>query len=354
MTPNPLLGTIILSIGGCSSALCYTPQKKTRAWSWQTYWLAQAAVCWLFLPWIGAWLTTPQLMTVLREAPTPVMVNTVLLGALFGIGGTAFGVAIRYLGFSITYAVAIGISCVIGTVFTPLLSGDLAALLVKTGTGWVLTGVAVAAIGILVSGLAGWMKDTDLRKTDTLPEGFQLGKGLLFCVLAGVLSAVFGISLDVGRPIAAIAATHGAGQFEGNVIYIFSCGGAFISSAAYCLFLHFRHGTLGEYVTLPPGSPAAWLPINFSMAALTGLLWYGQFFVYGVGQVRMGAYKFTSWAIINVMVVLFSALVGLLMREWKGCRPRTWAALVSAFIFLLVAVGLMTYGNYLGTIQKAL
>jgi L-rhamnose-H+ transport protein len=85
------------------------------------------------------------------------------------------------------------------------------------------------------------------------------------------------------------------------------------------------------------------------MAALTGILWYGQFFLYGLGQVRMGAYKFTSWAIINAMVVLFSALVGLLMREWKGCRPRTWTALSAAFILLLFAVGLMTYGNYLGS-----
>jgi L-rhamnose-H+ transport protein len=102
MTPDPLFGTLILSIGGCSSALCYTPQKNTRGWSWQTYWLAQAAVCWVLLPWIGAWLTTPQLMTVLREAPNRVMVNTALLGALFGVGGTAFGVAIRYLGLSIT------------------------------------------------------------------------------------------------------------------------------------------------------------------------------------------------------------------------------------------------------------
>jgi L-rhamnose-H+ transport protein len=350
MTPNPLLGAIILSIGGCSSALCYTPQKKTRAWSWQTYWLAQAAVCWLILPWIGAWLTTPQLMTVLAETPTRVMVNTILLGTLFGVGGTAFGVAIRYLGFSLTYAIAIGISCVVGTLFTPLVSGELAALLVKTGTAWVLAGVTVAAVGILVSGLAGWLKDSDLRKSDTLPAGFHLGKGLLFCILAGVFSAVFGISLDVGRPMAAIAAAHGAGQFEGNVIYIFSCGGAFISSAAYCLFLHFRNGTLREYVSLPVGSPTAWLPINFSMAALTGLLWYAQFFLYGAGQVRMGTYKFTSWAIINAMVVLFSALVGLSMHEWNGCRPRTWAALVSAFILLLLAVGLMTYGNYLGSI----
>jgi L-rhamnose-H+ transport protein len=272
-----------------------------------------------------------------------------LLGLLFGVGGTAFGVAIRYLGFSITYAIAIGISCVAGTIFTPIVSGQLASLLMKTGTAWVLAGVGVAAIGILVSGLAGWLKDKDLRKSDTLPEGFQLGKGLFFCVLAGVLSAVFGISLDVGRPIAAIAAAHGAGQFQGNVTYIFSCGGAFISSAAYCLYLHLRQGTLGEYVELSANSQRAALPVNFSMAALTGILWYGQFFLYGLGQVRMGAYKFTSWAIINAMVVLFSALVGLLMREWKGCRPRTWTALSAAFILLLFAVGLMTYGNYLGS-----
>jgi L-rhamnose-H+ transport protein len=349
MTSNPLLGAIILSIGGCSSALCYTPQKKTRGWSWQSYWLAQALVCWLILPWLGAWLTTPQLAAVLSEAPTRVMVDTMLLGLLFGVGGTAFGVAIRYLGFSITYAIAIGISCVAGTIFTPIVSGQLASLLMKTGTAWVLAGVGVAAIGILVSGLAGWLKDKDLRKSDTLPEGFQLGKGLFFCVLAGVLSAVFGISLDVGRPIAAIAAAHGAGQFQGNVTYIFSCGGAFISSAAYCLYLHLRQGTLGEYVELSANSQRAALPVNFSMAALTGILWYGQFFLYGLGQVRMGAYKFTSWAIINAMVVLFSALVGLLMREWKGCRPRTWTALSAAFILLLFAVGLMTYGNYLGS-----
>lgn len=348
MTANPLLGAAILSVGGCSSALCYTPQKKTRGWSWQSYWLAQALVCWLLLPWLGAWATTPHLASVLREAPAGVMVHTALLGALFGVGGTAFGVAIRYLGFSITYAIAIGISCVVGTVYTPLVSGELAALAARRGTAWVLAGVGVAAAGILVSGLAGWLKDADLRQGNALPEGFQLGKGLAFCVLAGVLSAVFGISLDVGRPLAAIAAAHGAGQFQGNVIYIFSCGGAFVTTAAYCLYLHRRERTLREYVRVAPRGGEGALATNYAMAALTGLLWYAQFFLYGAGQVRMGDYKFTSWAIINAMVVFFSAMVGLAMREWKGCRPRTWAALAAAFLLLLAAVAAMTYGNYLG------
>jgi len=349
MTANPLLGALLHSVGACSSALCYTPQKKTRSWSWQTYWLAQASVCWLILPWVGAWLTTPQLGAVLHEAPRDVMVRVFVLGALYGIGGTAFGVAIRYIGFSITYAIAIGISCVLGTMMTPLLSGQLAALFGQTGAGWVLAGVGVATFGILVSGLAGWLKDTDLRSSDTMPEGFHFGKGIFFCVLAGLLSAVFGISLDAGKPLAALAAVHGAGQFEGNVVYIFCCGGAFVSTAAYCLFLHLRQSTMGEYLELPAGEVRAALPFNFGMATLTGFLWYGQFFFYGMGHVRMGAYKFTSWAIHMAMLVFFSAVVGVSLREWKGCRGRTWGTLAVALLVLLTAVGLMTYGNYLGS-----
>ena len=208
----------------------------------------------------------------------------------------------------------------------------------------------MAAIGILIFGLAGWLKDNDLRNLAAGPVGFQLGQGLFFCVLAGIFSAVFGISLDVGRPIADIAAIHGAGQFEENVVYVLSCGGAFLSSAVYCLFLHIRCSTFSEYLELPAGEHYSSLVINFLMAGLTGVLWYGQFFLYGLGQVRMGSYNFVSWAIINAMVVVFSGIVGLFMHEWKGCRFRTWATLAVAFIFLLAAVGLMTFGNYLGSV----
>ena len=53
---------------------------------------------------------------------------------------------------------------------------------------------------------------------------------------------------------------------------------------------------------------------------LTGTLWYGQFFFYNLGHVRMSNCEFTSWAIHMIMLVLFSNLVGVVFREWKGCR----------------------------------
>jgi L-rhamnose-H+ transport protein len=86
------------------------------------------------------------------------------------------------------------------------------------------------------------------------------------------------------------------------------------------------------------------------MAILTGCLWYSQFFFYGLGHVRMGKYQYSSWAIHMIMLVLFSSVAGLLMREWVRCRSKTIATLALALIILVTAVLALTYGNYLGSL----
>lgn len=261
------------------------------------------------------------------------------------MGGTAFGVAIRHLGFSLTYAIAIGISCVLGTLLPPLVAGQFGQLASKAGAGWIFVGIAIGCLGIALSGMAGRSKERDLRgSTGT----FNLRKGLPICTLAGVLSAVYGFSLAAGQPIADVAARYGAGHFEGNAIYIFSNAGAFLTTSLYCIALHARHNSFGEYVRLPSGAAVLHLPLNFACALLTGTLWYGQFFFYGLGHTRMGEFKFASWGIHMIMLVLFSALVGLIFREWRSCRPRTHRILVASLGTLVVAVLAIAYGSFLG------
>jgi L-rhamnose-H+ transport protein len=187
-------------------------------------------------------------------------------------------------------------------------------------------------IGILLSGLAGRLKELDL---DGQNSGSNLKKGLPLCLLAGVLAAVYGFSLAAGEPIAAVAANHGAGAFQGNVVYIFSSSGAFLTTGLYCLWLHFRHRTFGEYVELPAGPERRALPLNFALAILTGCLWYGQFLFYGLGHVRMGDFKFSSWGIHIIMLVLLSSLAGHILREWQGCRRGTWSALAAPLVVLV-------------------
>jgi L-rhamnose-H+ transport protein len=338
-------GILFHAMGASGASLCYTPQKKVKGWSWQTYWLAQAFVCWLLLPILIGYLTIPQLAEVLREAPFGAMRNAFLLGMAYGIGGTAFGIAIRYVGFSLTYAIAVGISCVLGTLLPPLVHGTLLNVLQGNGAMPLITGVAMGAAGITICGMAGRNKEKDIEKNKDSVSGFNLKKGLPLCLLAGVLSALYGFSLDQGQPIADVAAKFGAGNFQGNVIYIFSNSGAFLTTLVYCLYLHKNEKTSGQYFKIESKG----LGLNYFMAFITGVLWYGQFFFYGLGHVRMGNYKFTSWAIHMIMLVLFSGLIGLLFKEWKGCSKKTLRILYIALGVLVIAILLLTYGNYLGS-----
>jgi L-rhamnose-H+ transport protein len=278
------------------------------------------------------------------------MLHSFVLGFCYGVGGTAFGAAIRYLGFSMTYAISVGISCVLGTLLPPLLAKQMGGLLERTGSFWVFSGIAIATTGILASGIAGKLRDADQAGSGTVAvsELAGLKKGLFFALVAGVLSAVFGLALSAGQPIADVAARYGAGKFQGNIILIFACGGAFISTALLCLYLHWKEGSIREYVSFADGPNRNLLKANFGLATLTGFLWYGQFFFYGMAHTYMGLYRFTSWALHMAMLVLFSAFVGLFWHEWKGCRPRTIAALASAFAALVLAVVFITYGSYLG------
>ena len=184
-------GVLYHAAGASSAALCYTPEKKVKGWSWQTYWLAQAFICWLVLPVVIAFLTIPQLMTVLKESPASAMEKSFLLGMAYGVGGTAFGIAIRYVGFSLTYAIAVGISCVLGTLLPPIVHGTLRDVLNGTGASALITGVFMGAVGIMLCGYAGRNKEKDLKETH-LNSSFSLSKGLPLCFLAGILSALYG------------------------------------------------------------------------------------------------------------------------------------------------------------------
>jgi len=346
---DPILGTVLHAVGASLAALCYTPQQKLRGWSWQTYWLAQASICWLLAPIVVAWWTIPDLPAVLRTAPRGAMLGTFVLGMVYGIGGTAFGMAIRYIGYSLTYAIAIGISCVLGTLTGPILKGSLGSILDKAGSGWVMSGVFIGLLGTVLCGLAGRFKEMELQQNEdagALP--FVLGKGLFLCGIAGVFSAVYGIAVnDAGAPIAEIAAEFGAGHWQTNVVYIFANTGAFVTTALYCLFLARSQRTFGEF-RQPKEAAGSALPINYLLALLTGCMWYGQFLFYGIAHVRMGEFKFSSWAIHMLMLILFSSLAGIVLREWHGRSSRTKTVMVVALLIVGAAVLALTYGNYLG------
>ena len=350
--PNPLLGVALHSIGALSSSSCYTPQKQTSLWSWEVYWITTASFAWLILPIVGAFLTIPNYLDVLAACPKEVMLRSLGLGVIYGVGGLTFGLGIRYIGFSLNYAIAIGISAGLGTL-APLIWHP------NDGFVWtikekfsdfpgqiVLAGILISLGGIALCGLAGVLRE---RGGGDAPKRYSFKTGIPLAVIAGILSAVFNYALLAGEPLEKAAMAEGANDLlKMNAIYPFSNGGAFITNFTWCAILIYRNRTGGQFLRLPKKGTNTLL-FYYLMAFLSGAFWYFQFFFYGMGHANMGErYGFTSWALHMAMLILFSNLYGWLFSEWAGVGKLPRRVLHAGMAVIVVATLIITYGNYLG------
>jgi len=353
ITPNPIAGVGFHGTGALFAANCYAPQKFIRRWSWETFWIVQAAFCWLIWPIVGAYLTIPELGSVILEAiawHSDKFVYSFLFSLVYGVGGIAFNYSIKYIGFALTYAIAIGLSSVVGTIVPLLVRGELAEKMGKDGSIWIVAGMVVGTLGIAFCGIAGRLKEKALSEKEGGKGEFSLVKGLVLSLIAGLLSSLYGFAINVTEPVMVIAEAHGAGHWQGNIAYLTANTGAFVTSVIYALFLARKNRSIGEFTRIPKGEEKASLFGNYVLAMLVGTLWYAQFFFYGLGHAYMGEAKFASWGVHMTMLVLFSNLTGVLFREWKGCNRKTITYIVLGLAVLMAAVTMLSYGNYLGSV----
>jgi L-rhamnose-H+ transport protein len=352
ITPSLPLGIEFHATGAVLSANCYAPQKHVKRWSWEAYWMAQACWCWLIWPILGALMTIPHLWLVITHSHSAPMFLAFVMGIGYGVGGTCFNISIRYIGFSLTYAIAVGLSSILGTLVPPLVRGQIGMIMARPGSHWVLAGIAAGALGITICGVAGRMKERNLEALLGRAADFSLGMGLALSLVAGVFSAVYGLALEVAAPVADIAEQYGAGIWRGNVSYIFVNSGAFLTAAVYSLYLARRNRSISQLVTLPVDAGSYRVVKNHLFALMTGTLWYGQFFFYNLGHVHLGKqYAFCSWAIHMIMLVLASSLLALAFKEWKGCEGSTHLMIATGIAVLALAIVMLTWGNYLGGVS---
>ncbi len=344
VTPNPIIGTGFHAIGGISASTCYLPFQKIRKWSWGTYWLVQAFFAWIVLPLVVGWLTVPGFFHILATAPKNVLWGAFLLGAVYGFGGMSFGFAIRHIGYSLTYTFAIGLSAILGTFVPLIVYGGLVEYFSAPGGMIILLGILIALLGVALSGLAGFRKEKDLKAQLGEKVQFNMKMGLILVVIAGILSAVFNISLEHGQPISDMARENGAGHFEGNAKYIVSTSGTFLVNLVWFLVLGIRQKTLKEFSLKSGISLGNWMK-NFFWSALSGALWFGQFFFYGLGHVKMGKFQFISWVLHMSMLIFFSYIVGVIMKEWRGVSSKTFKTLIVALAILILSFIVITYGS---------
>src|ERR1700748_3066701 len=122
---NLIIGLSMLIMGGLSAGSCYVPLKGVKGWAWESLWAVQGIVAWLLLPLLLALLVTPHLGSVLRALPFSTLAATYGFGFLWGVGGLAWGIAIRYIGLALGFSIATGFQSSLGTLVPIIAAGRL-------------------------------------------------------------------------------------------------------------------------------------------------------------------------------------------------------------------------------------
>lgn len=347
IAPNPILGTGLHAIGGVAASSCYTPEKKIKQWSWGTFWLVQALFAWMIIPLLAGVFTVPGFFEILKDTSSKVIWMAFLFGAIYGFGGMSFGLAIKKIGFSLTYTIAIGLSAVIGTLVPLFINGTFEEYFSQNGSNIIAFGMILSIVGVTICGWAGFKKEEDLKQLGSKNNQFKMLSGMLLAIVGGVLSAVFNISLEFGQPIADLAAERGAGVFEQNAKMIVSTAGCFATNLVWFLVIGIKQKTLKEF-TAKSGIPLLQRTKNFGWSALAGTLWFSQFFFYGLGHVHMGKFQFISWVLHMSMLIFFSYIVGVLLKEWKQVSKGTYILLILGLVILVTSFVIMTWGSVIG------
>lgn len=348
MTPQPLIGLVFHALGGVAAASFYAPLKFIRLWPWESFYLVMGIFAWLLTPWLFAWSTTPQLLHVLGETPPEVLGLTFLFGLLWGIGAVTYGLSMRYLGMALGMSVTLGFCALFGTLLPPLVKGEFTTILASIGGQVVLLGVFICAGGIAIAGYAGIRKEKEMPHDgadDTSGDSeFSLYKGLFVSLISGLMSACFAFGLQSGAPIAERALAAGTHPLlQNNAILCVILAGGLLTNTLWCLFLNWRNATFSSYRSASPQQSAGML----SLCALAGVIWYFQFFFYGMGATKMGQYEFSSWTLHMAFIIICGNLWGLAFREWKGVSLTTLSTVWAGIFVLVVSTMVIGYGNSL-------
>lgn len=333
-----LIGLIIIAIGAFCQSSSYVPINKIKDWSWESYWIVQGLFAWLILPFLGALLAVPEgrsLFELFTDQNAFNVGMTILFGVLWGVGGLTFGLSMRYLGVALGQSIALGTCAGLGTILGPVFlniffpeQDPLSKL-----TSAVIIGVVVTLVGIAIIGVAGSMKSASLSEEEKRQavKDFNFPKGLAIALLAGFMSGCFNVGLTFG---ASITFPETDAMFRGLPATFLVTLGGFCTNAIYCFYQNSKNKTWSDY-----GKTSVW-GNNLVFCLLAGALWYSQFFGLSLGQgflANSPDLMTFSFCILMALNVTFSNVWGIILKEWKGCSPKTIAVLLLGLCILIIS-----------------
>ena len=340
------IGIILAIIAGIINGSFPAPIKYAKVWKWENIWSVWGLFGMVVFPWLVVWFTIPDALDVYQGVPAKAVLLMIAFGVGFGLAQIFFGLGIAAIGMALNFAIAIGISTVLGFL-VPLLVKHPDRVFTAQG-GMIFLGAFLIVIGIVGCALAGKLKDKHLEAAEQRPResaavSMSFAAGLFICILAGLGSPLINFGYAFGEPLLARAAAHGASlSSQANVIWAPVVSSAFIPYILYCMYLWKKNQTAGLF--LAPGTGRNWV-----FGALMGLLWFSSTVIYGAVLARLGSMgPVLGWPLFMSAIIVASNVWGLATGEWKGSGAKALNTMFGSIVFLILGFTVLAYAGRLG------
>ena len=319
------------------------PMAYARSWKWENSWLVFSILGMLLFNGVFAWSTVSGLTAVYSQATVVQLLIPIGFGVLWGIGAICFGLGMAAVGLALGYAIIMGLVLSMGA-FLPMICLHPTDIFTVKGQV-VIFGFIIMLLGILMSGLAGKLKEAEQGTRTgeiTKTTDISLRMGLLICIVAGIFSSLNNVGYALSEPLIQLAESQGTSPlWAGNAVWllIFSAGG--VVNIIYSLVLLKRRKTFGLYQK--PG-----VMKNLGLIAVMALMWIGSFLLYGLGASKMGNWgTVIGWSVFIALSIAFGNLWGMIQGEWKGTKPKSRRMMAISMAIQVFAILIFAWGALL-------
>lgn len=336
MTADVWLGIFLTLIAGLFAGNCMLPAKFVRHWEWENTWLIFNFVSLIVLPWLFALLFIGDVRDIYRSLSSRQLGIPFVFGAGWGIAQVLFGLSISRLGLALGYAIIIGFSAVLGTL-VPIIFKNREILGTPKGN-LILTGMAIMAAGIMVSGWAGRQRERHSSTPASSAPTSSYGSALTLAILCGLMAPMINYSFAFGQDIAQEAIRRGSTPAHAAyAVFPVGLAGGFLPNLFYSFYLLRKKNSWSRFSPLQP---------DLYFGSLMGLLWMGAFALYGMSAAYIGILGTSvGWALFNIFMIMTANVSGVFTGEWKGAEKKALSFLWGGLGLLTIATVLISLGN---------
>lgn len=310
--------------------------KFIKPLAWEAWWLVHVFIAMILFPMTWAFISVPDLLSVISSVDGNVLFKAMLFGFLWGIGGILFGKSVGKVGVSLTYGIVMGLASAVGSI-VPLFQIENATN--QPSFPYIIVGVIVIVIGVVIVAYAGILRDQQNKSDLGIPTGKAFQAGLLIAISSGVLSALLNVGFANAGPVADAAVEAGAKTNNSSLAaWVVVLWGAFLMNALYAIVLLIKNKSFSTY-------KGAFGTKAFRWSIFAGLFWFAALGIYGQGAALMGSIgPVIGWPILLGLSLIISNVWAYREGEWNNVKVPFKIMLAGLSIIILACV-ILGYSN---------